>query len=77
MAVRNSWSGGRLLYLTLAIRELNHRMNIPDTLPGIIKEDIPKMAKHAAKEANPLYPVPVLMNAKELEKFYYKIADGR
>lgn len=60
-----------------AIRDLNHRMNIPDTLPGIIEEDIPKMAAHAAKEANPLYPVPVLMNAKELEKFYYRIADWR
>ena len=50
-------------------------MNIPTTLPGIKKEDIPTMAKHAAKEANPLYPVPVLMNAKELETFYEKVAD--
>ena len=33
------------------------------------------MAKHADKEGNPLYPVPMLLNAKELEKFYYKIAD--
>ena len=38
------------------------------------KEDIPTMAKHAAREANPLYPVPVLMNAKELETFYEKVA---
>ena len=58
-----------------AIRELNERMNIPTTLPGIKKEDISIMAKHAAKEANPLYPVPVLMNAKELEMFYEKVAD--
>jgi hypothetical protein len=28
------------------------------------------MAKFADKEANPLYPVPVLMNAKELEELY-------
>lgn len=60
-----------------AIRELNERMNIPKTLSGIKKEDIPTMAKHAAKEANPLYPVPVLMNAKELEIFYEKVADWR
>ena len=33
------------------------------------------MAAHADKEANPLYPVPKLMNAKELEKFYYTVAD--
>lgn len=60
-----------------AIRELNRKMNIPDTLSGIKKEDIPQMAKHADKEANPLYPVPKLMNAKELETFYYRVADWR
>ena len=43
----------------------------------IREEDIPQMAAHAAKEANPLYPVPKLMNAKELEKFYYQVADWR
>ena len=58
-----------------AIRELNARMNIPEKLQGIIKEDIPQMAEHADKEANPLYPVPKLMDKKELEKFYYDIAD--
>ena len=34
----------------------------------ILEEDIPVMAKHADKECNPLYPVPKLMNTKELEK---------
>ena len=33
------------------------------------------MAKHSDKEANPLYPVPKLMNAKELERLYRKVAD--
>lgn len=60
-----------------AIRELNKRMNIPEIIKGIKKEDISQMAKHASKEANPLYPVPKLMNAKELERFYYKVADWR
>lgn len=58
-----------------AIRDLNRKLNIPTSLPGIRKEDIPQMARHAAKEANPLYPVPVLMDAGELEQFYYKVAD--
>ena len=58
-----------------AIRDLNERMNIPTTFPEIRKEDIKTMAKHAAKEANPLYPVPKLMNAKELEQFYYKVME--
>ena len=58
-----------------AIRGMNARMGIPSKLGGIIKEDIPTMAKHADREANPLYPVPVLMNAKELEKFYYAVSE--
>lgn len=57
-----------------AIRELNMRMEIPKTLSGIVEEDIPQMAQHAAKEANPLYPVPKLMDAKQLETFYYKVS---
>ena len=39
------------------------------------KEDIPSLAKHAAREANPLYPVPKRMTTKELEQFYYQVAD--
>ena len=58
-----------------AIRRLNRSMNIPETLSGIRKEDIPGMARHAAKEANPLYPVPRLMDPEELERFYEKVAD--
>ncbi|MBQ7920968.1 MAG: iron-containing alcohol dehydrogenase [Clostridia bacterium] len=58
-----------------AIRKLNGEMGIPDKIKGIVKEDIPVMAKHACKEANPLYPVPKLMTRAELEKFYYQIAD--
>lgn len=58
-----------------AIKELNLKMGIPDKISGIKAEDIPTMARNAEKEANPLYPVPKLMTAKELETFYYKIAD--
>lgn len=58
-----------------AIREMNAKMGIPDKIPDIQKADIPAMARHAEKEANPLYPVPRLMTQKELEEFYYKIAD--
>lgn len=58
-----------------AIREMNARMGIPEKLSGIRKADIPAMAKHAHREANPLYPVPKLMDAKELERYYYAVAD--
>ena len=58
-----------------AIRYLNERMNIPNTFTEIRKEDIPEMARHAEREANPLYPVPLLMGVKELEKIYYRISE--
>ncbi|MBQ9797990.1 MAG: hypothetical protein IJW50_09765 [Clostridia bacterium] len=58
-----------------AIRNLNESMQIPDKISGINEYDIPKMAKYAEKEANPLYPVPKLMTRRELEKIYHLIGD--
>ena len=58
------------------IRKMNADMGIPTKLPGIKKEDIPKLAAYADKEANPLYPVPRLMDAKELERFYYDVMEA-
>lgn len=55
------------------IQQMNDSMQIPRHLPDICEEDIPVMARHADKEGNPLYPVPVLMNRKELEKIYYEV----
>ncbi|MBO5109425.1 MAG: iron-containing alcohol dehydrogenase [Clostridia bacterium] len=56
-----------------AIKVLNEKMNIPNKVTAIKQEDISEMARHAEKEANPLYPVPKLMTRKELESFYYTI----
>lgn len=58
-----------------AVCRLNRNMQIPKTLSDIRREDIDVMAAYADKEANPLYPVPVLWDKKELEVFYEKIAD--
>ncbi len=57
------------------VKTLNKNMEIPEKLSGINKEDVPHLAKYADKEANPLYPVPTLMNAKELEKIYYTVSE--
>lgn len=57
------------------INELNNKMQIPNKIKGIIKSDIPMLATHADKEANPLYPVPKLFNAKKLQEIYYLIAE--
>ncbi len=54
-----------------AIKDMKKRFDIGDTIPAIREEDIPSLAHYADKEGNPLYPVPVLMDAHELEKFYY------
>lgn len=55
------------------VKDMNCYMEIPETIPEIQKKDIKKLAKHAAEEGNPLYPVPVLMDAGELEWMYEKI----
>lgn len=56
-----------------SIRELNNKMGIGNKIPEIKKEDIENLSSYADSEANPVYPVPVLMNAKELQKFYYDL----
>lgn len=42
------------------IRAMNARMGIPDHFDCIRNEDIPLMASWACREANPVYPVPVI-----------------
>lgn len=58
-----------------AIRQLNANMKIPNKLIGIQEADIEQLAKRAEQEANPLYPVPKLLSAKQLEQFYFDVAD--
>ena len=56
--------------LIQAIREMNRRFGIPERFKEIRSEDIPELAKTADREANPLYPVPVLMDNHQLEHIY-------
>ncbi len=58
-----------------AIKEMKSVFSIPDTFKEIREGDIPMLAKQAAHEANPLYPVPKEMNAKELEQYYRKLME--
>lgn len=58
-----------------AIQAMKKRYGIGDHIPEIREEDIPKLARYADKEGNPLYPVPVLMDSKELEQFYYLLME--
>ena len=59
------------------IRMMNKRFNIPSYIKEIKKEDICELAKTADHEANPLYPVPVLMDAKQLEGFYETVREDQ
>lgn len=59
-----------------AVKEMKKDLNIGDTIAGIREEDIPELAKYADREGNPLYPVPKLMDAKELEQFYYMVMEN-
>lgn len=52
------------------IEKTNRTFGFPAGFSQIREEDIAEMAKTAAKEANPLYPVPQLMDASELEVVY-------
>lgn len=61
--------------LILAIDGMKKRYGIGDVVPQIRREDIPVLARYADREANPLYPVPVLMDAKELEIFYEMVRE--
>ncbi len=58
------------------IEEMNKFMNIGASISEIREEDVPTLAKTAEKEANPLYPVPKLFTAKQLEQIYYEVKNG-
>ena len=49
--------------------EMNEKMGIPDRFPQIRTEDIPRMAAWADKEANPLYPVPLIWSKADFASF--------
>ena len=50
------------------IEELKAKMNIPAGLDVIKDEDVPQIIAWAMKEANPLYPVPVVWDKAGFEK---------
>lgn len=55
------------------IKRMNSKMDIPKTVKGINKKDIPFMVKRALQEANPLYPVPKILYKEDMNKLIHKI----
>ena len=50
------------------IEETNKKMGLPDGFDVIRDEDIPQMIAWARKEANPLYPVPVIWEERDFRR---------
>ena len=73
VAAENASDAEASAYFIQWFKDLNASMGIPSVLEGIREEDIPMMARHANAEANPLYPVPKLMDTCELMEVYRKI----
>lgn len=55
------------------IEETSEKMNIPNRLSMVKEEDLKAIATLADKEANPLYPVPVLWDKEQIEDVVRKM----
>ena len=54
--------------LIARIEEMNASFGIPQHIEGIREEDLEEMARWADKEANPLYPVPVIFSREDFKR---------
>ena len=54
---------------------MNRDFGLPTGFAEIREEDIPTMASHADRECNPLYPVPRLMDRRELETMLHALKE--
>ena len=57
------------------IEAMNRDFGLPTGFAEIREEDIPTMASHADRECNPLYPVPRLMDRRELETMLHALKE--
>lgn len=55
------------------IEDMKVKMGIPEKLDVILDKDIPQIIAWAKKEANPLYPVPVVWGEKDFRKLIENI----
>ncbi len=55
------------------IRNLCRRLSIPEYIDAIKEEDIKELSETAEKEANPLYPVPVLWSREQIAAVFREV----
>ena len=60
-----------------AVKSLQKEVAIERTLPSIVIEDVPTLAKAALKEAHYLYPVPKYLNLSACEKLIKQLISNR
>jgi methylase of polypeptide subunit release factors len=56
-----------------AIKEMNRKMIILQTLDGIKEEDLAILVQRVLAEVNPAYPVTVILNGKQLLELYHHV----
>ena len=55
------------------IKDMNKTFGFPDYIEELKEEDIPKLIRRAKKEANPLYPVPMIFMDEEFSCLYHSL----
>ena len=58
------------------IEAMNENMGIPRYLSNIRPEDIESLSRFADHEGNPLYPVPRLLDRRDLQRFYAVVSEN-
>lgn len=67
VGIEGSSTADKAVKFIEAIKKLNADMQIPDKFDMIKEEDLPTLITRALKEGNPGYPVPVIMDYKDME----------
>ncbi|MFB0920860.1 MAG: iron-containing alcohol dehydrogenase [Oscillospiraceae bacterium] len=73
VGIKGSDDGEKARAFIAAIHQMNKDMNIPAQIDVIKDKDIPQMVEWAMKEANPIYPVPVIWDEEQFTKTINRI----
>lgn len=73
MAEPNDSMASKAKKFIQAVKKMNEDMGIPTTIKEIKDADIPILVQRSLAEANPLYPVPKILNAHDMTKLYHQI----
>jgi alcohol dehydrogenase len=68
VGIKGNDEGEKARAFIAAIHQMNKNMNIPAQIDVIKDKDVPQMVEWAMKEANPIYPVPVIWDEEQFTK---------